>query len=68
MKYQNALNVELLKFPLSRETYTEKFHHLLCWEEQEHDNILKERYYNAVYSQIFLPFLLRACMFSWVTL
>ena len=42
-KYKNELDIEWLKLPMSRETYTEKFHHLLCWEEQEHDKILKER-------------------------
>lgn len=44
MEYKSKLNIELLKQPLTRENYIEKFHHLLCWEEQEHDRILKLRY------------------------
>ena len=42
-QYKHALDIEKLKQPLSRENYVEKFHHLLCWEEQEHDKILKQR-------------------------
>ena len=42
-KYKHALDVEKLKQPLSKDNYVERFHHLLCWEEQEHDKILKQR-------------------------
>ena len=38
------LDISILKKPLTRENYREKFHHLLCWEEKEHSKILSERY------------------------
>ena len=38
------LDIAVLKKPLTRENYREKFHHLLCWEEKEHSKILSERY------------------------
>ena len=37
---RDLLNEELL----TRENYREKFHQLLCREEEEHEKILKERY------------------------
>lgn len=37
------LNHWLLKEPLTADNYKEKFHHLLCWEEQEHIRQLTER-------------------------
>ena len=37
-------NEELLEAPLSRQNYKEKFHQLLCREEDEHDKILQEKY------------------------
>lgn len=40
------LDEDLLKAPLNRENYKTKFHQLLCQEEEEHDKILKKRYYN----------------------
>jgi hypothetical protein len=43
-KYKNELDIDRLKQPLIRENYVEKFHHLLCWEEKEHDDLLKLRY------------------------
>ena len=43
-KYKNELDIDQLKQPLTRENYVEKFHHLLCWEEKEHDDLLKQRY------------------------
>ncbi len=45
-KYKNELDIDRLKQPL-RENYVEKFHHLLCWEEKEHDDLLKQRYMHA---------------------
>ena len=38
---------EILKANLTRDNYREKFHQLLCQEEDEHEKILKERYQNA---------------------
>ena len=43
-KYKDELDIDQLKQDLTRENYVEKFHHLLCWEEKEHDNLLKQRY------------------------
>ena len=37
------LNDELLKAPLNRKNYKEKFHHLLCREEDKHDKALGSR-------------------------
>lgn len=34
---------ELLKTPLSSANYRNKFHQLLCREEEEHERILNER-------------------------
>ncbi len=33
----------LLKEPLCKSNYKDKFHHLLCWEEREHIKQLAER-------------------------
>ena len=46
-KYKSELDIDRLKQPLTRESYVEKFHHLLCWEEKEHDDLLKQRYMHA---------------------
>ncbi len=35
---------QLLDEPTTAENYKEKFHDLLCWEEQEHEKQLTERY------------------------
>ena len=37
-------NEELLQAKLTRDNYREKFHQLLCREEDEHQRILAERY------------------------
>ena len=42
-KDQLKANADLLKEPLVATNYKEKFHHLLCWEEQEHDKQLAQR-------------------------
>ena len=34
---------DLLKAPLTRENYKQKFHQLLCREEEEHEKILRGR-------------------------
>ena len=47
-KYKSELDIDRLKQPLTRESYVEKFHHLLCWEEKEHDDLLKQRYMHAI--------------------
>ncbi len=35
---------ELLDEEFTRNNYKEKFHQLLCREEEEHDKLLKQRY------------------------
>ena len=40
----DKLDIEVLKEELTRKNYVKKFRHLLLWEEQEHDRILKEKY------------------------
>ena len=38
-----AVDMELLKSPLTQKNYRAKFHQLLCREEEEHENLLAER-------------------------
>ncbi len=33
----------IIRSELTRENYKEKFQHLLCWEEKEHEKILADR-------------------------
>ena len=37
-----AVDMELLKSPLTRENYRKKFHQLLCREEEEHERLLAQ--------------------------
>ena len=39
-RLQGDLEIEEIKVELTRETYKRKFHHLICWEEKEHIDIL----------------------------
>ena len=39
----HPVDEDLLKAPLTRENYKQKFHQLLCREEEEHEKILRER-------------------------
>ena len=41
---KDELDEGLLKEPLTRENYVDKFHTLLYYEEHEHVRVLKERY------------------------
>ena len=44
LKHTHRLeNLELLQAELTKENYCEKYHQLLCREEEEHDNILSTR-------------------------
>lgn len=49
-KFSNFYNEQidphspLLKESLNSDNYKEKFHQLLCWEEQEHEKELTQRY------------------------
>ena len=38
-----TLDIADIQQELTRETYKEKFHKLLCWEEKEHIDILERR-------------------------
>ena len=41
--YHQPIDEDLLNAPLTRENYKQKFHQLLCREEEEHEQILRER-------------------------
>ncbi len=43
----------LLDKPTTAENYKEKYHHLICWEEQEHEKQLTERYCGLSYILIY---------------
>jgi len=43
-EYRHKLSTNIISKPLTIENYREKFHHLLCWEEKEHCDILTKRY------------------------
>ena len=43
-RYEKQMNrKKVLKESLTAENYKTKFHILLCWEEQEHDELLTKR-------------------------
>ena len=42
---------EILKANLTRDNYREKFHQLLCREEDEHQKILMERYQHNFFAK-----------------
>ena len=42
-QYKDKLDRKKLMEELTPDNYEEKFHHLLCWEEKEHDDLLKTR-------------------------
>lgn len=44
MKQEMDLKSPLLTEEVTANNYVEKFRHLLCWEEQEHDKQLAQRY------------------------
>ena len=63
MKHEHRpTDINLLKAKLTKQNYKEKFHQLLCREEEEHDRILIERlvvsirnctlHYNHILSQV----------------
>ena len=51
-KYKHLLNDRILKENLTVDNYKEKFHHLLCHEEEEHARQLAERYVATHYDII----------------
>lgn len=40
--YKDELSVKAIDCDLTKENYKVKFHHLLCWEEKEHCQMLEE--------------------------
>jgi hypothetical protein len=42
-RIKEDLNVEVIQAPLTRENYKKKFHHMICWEEKRHIEILGEK-------------------------
>ena len=44
---------KLLTAKLTEQNYKEKFHQLLCCEEEEHDRLLKERFVLYMYIDYF---------------
>ena len=46
MKLESGCSI--LEDELTPYNYKEKFHHLLCWEEKEHDKQISEKYVNYI--------------------
>ncbi len=44
LKNKDKLRLDVIKKELTCDNYKEKFQHLLCWEEKEHERILTKRY------------------------
>ena len=42
-RIKEELNIEIIQAPLTRKNYKEKFHHMICWEEKTHIDILAEK-------------------------
>lgn len=42
-RIKEELDVRIIEAPLTRGNYKEKFHHMVCWEEMTHINILHRR-------------------------
>ena len=47
-QFEGQLNIDVIQNELTVENYKEKFHHLLCWEEKEHEQLLASRCVVAV--------------------
>ena len=43
-EHKDKLEKAIIEKNLTRSNYKEKFHHLLCWEEREHEQVLTRRY------------------------
>ena len=39
-RIKEELNIEVIQALLTRENYKKKFHHMICWEEKRHIEIL----------------------------
>lgn len=48
LKYKDQLNDDILKDVLTVKNYRDKFHHLLCHEEEEHAHQLAKRYLYSI--------------------
>ena len=55
-QFEGQLSVNVIQNELTAENYKEKFHHLLCWEEKEHERLLAIRCVLAVLSKLKLVF------------
>ena len=42
-RIKEDLNIEVIQAQLTRENYKKKFHHMICWEEKRHIEILGEK-------------------------
>ena len=42
-RIKEELDIEIIQAPLTRENYKKKFHHMICWEEKRHVEILDEK-------------------------
>ena len=43
-RIKEILDPAVIKAPLTRTNYKKKFHHLICWEEQSHIELLGSKY------------------------
>ena len=55
-QFEGQLSANVIRNELTAENYKEKFHHLLCWEEKEHERLLANRCVLAVLSKLQLVF------------
>ena len=42
-RIKEELDVKIIQASLTRENYKKKFHHMICWEEKRHIEILDEK-------------------------
>ena len=42
-RIKEELNIAVIEAELTRENYKKKFHHMVCWEEKRHIEILDEK-------------------------
>lgn len=43
-RIKGVLDPQIIRAPLTRDNYKKKFHHMICWEEKRHIEILDEKY------------------------
>ena len=42
-RVKEELDIEVIRAPLTTDNYKKKFHHMICWEEKRHIEILDEK-------------------------